>query len=111
MPQSGVRTRLHNNIVVPKQQTYGRVCYSLKGRSAFYAKPTSNIEALEQPEWKEAMDVEYAALKWNKTWHLVPPYRGKNVIDCKWVFKLKQKSDDTIDRHKTRLVAKATICH
>ena len=31
---------------------------------------------------------------------------GLNIIDCKWVFKLKQKADGSIDRYKARLVAK-----
>lgn len=56
--------------------------------------------------WKEAMDVEYTALIKNKTWHLVPPRTGKNIIDCKWVYKVKRKSDGSIDRYKARLVAK-----
>ena len=42
----------------------------------------------------------------NKSWHLVPPVRGSNVIDCKWVYKIKRKSNGTIDRYKARLVAK-----
>jgi hypothetical protein len=37
---------------------------------------------------------------------LVPPVSGRNLIDCKWVFKLKRKADGSIDRHKARLVAK-----
>lgn len=45
-------------------------------------------------------------LQKNKTWHLVPPRKGKNLIDCKWVFRIKRKSDGTIDRYKARLVAK-----
>lgn len=42
----------------------------------------------------------------NKTWHLVPPPIGKNVIDCKWVYKVKKKADGTIDMYKAFLVAK-----
>ena len=52
------------------------------------------------------MDVEFDALIRNKTWHLVPPQKGKNVIDCKWVYKIKRRSDGKIDRYKARLVAK-----
>lgn len=46
------------------------------------------------------------ALKRNETWNLVPRGQGKNLIDCKWVYKIKRKSDGKIDRYKARLVAK-----
>ena len=52
------------------------------------------------------MDIEYDALMRNNTWHLVSPSQGKNIIDCKWVYKIKRKPDGTIDRYKARLVAK-----
>jgi hypothetical protein len=52
------------------------------------------------------MNNEIQALHRNKTWHLIPPPQGKNLIDCKWVYKVKRKSDGSIDRHKARLVAK-----
>jgi hypothetical protein len=52
------------------------------------------------------MNDEYTTLMRNKTWHLVPPQAGRNVIDCKWVFKIKHKAYCSIDRHKARLVAK-----
>jgi hypothetical protein len=52
------------------------------------------------------MNNEIDALMKNKTCHLVPPHSGRNVIDCKWVFKIKRKVDDSLDRYKARLVAK-----
>lgn len=52
------------------------------------------------------MDTEYSALMKNKTWHLVTPKKGINVIDCKWVYKVKRKADGSLGRYKARLVAK-----
>jgi hypothetical protein len=52
------------------------------------------------------MDEEFAALMKNKTWRLVPPHSGKNIIDCRWIYKVKRKSDGSIDRYKARVVAK-----
>jgi hypothetical protein len=60
---------------------------------------------MKNPLWKQAMNDEFQALQKNKIWHLVPPRPGLNVIDCKWVFKLKQKPDGSIDHYKARLVA------
>jgi hypothetical protein len=57
------------------------------------------------------MDSEFGALLKNQTWHLVPPKLGVNVIDCKWVYKIKKKSDGSIDRYKARLVAKGFKQH
>jgi hypothetical protein len=34
-------------------------------------------------------------------WYLVPPKAGVNIIDCKWVYKVKKKSGDIIDRYKS----------
>jgi hypothetical protein len=42
----------------------------------------------------------------NNTWHLVSPSHGHNIIDCKWVFKIKKKADGSLDKNKARLVAK-----
>jgi histone deacetylase 1/2 len=58
------------------------------------------------PHWREAMETEYQALLRNETWRLVPPRPGLNVIDSKWVFKIKRHSDGSIERYKARLVAK-----
>jgi hypothetical protein len=63
-------------------------------------------EALNDPLWKKAMDEEYSALMHNQTWHLVPVAQAKNLIDCKWVSKVKRMADDSIERYKVRLVVK-----
>ena len=57
-------------------------------------------------EWKAAADSEYKSLMENETWDLVELPRDKTAIGCKWVFKVKHKSDGTVERFKGRLVAK-----
>ena len=63
-------------------------------------------EALKDPKWKEAINEEIKALWKNNTWEVANLPKGKNTVGCKWVFTIKYKSDDTIERYKSRLVAK-----
>ena len=42
----------------------------------------------------------------NRTWELVNLPLGNKPIGCKWIFKRKLRIDGTIDKYKTRLVAK-----
>jgi histone deacetylase 1/2 len=52
------------------------------------------------------MEHEYHALLCNETWTLVPPPPRVNVIDSKWVFKVKKHYDGSTERYKARLVAR-----
>jgi hypothetical protein len=70
------------------------------------SEPLSLTKSLNDSNWKNDMDVEFDALVRNRTWHLVPPQKGNNVIDCKWVYKIKRKVDGNLDRYKSWLVAK-----
>ncbi|RVW53975.1 Retrovirus-related Pol polyprotein from transposon RE1 [Vitis vinifera] len=63
-------------------------------------------KALTKREWKDAMREEMGALEKNKTWEIVERPKGKNIVDCKWIFTLKYKADGSLERHKARLVAK-----
>jgi hypothetical protein len=69
-------------------------------------EPYNLQEALWISHWKVAMDTEYGALMKNKTWRLVPPQPGRNLIDCMCVYKVKRKADGSINSYKTSLVAK-----
>ncbi|CAL9023670.1 unnamed protein product [Prunus brigantina] len=68
--------------------------------------PTKLQNALSNPKWVDAMQVEMKALNKNATWELVPLPKGKKAVGCRWVFTLKHKADGSIDRYKARLVAK-----
>lgn len=69
-------------------------------------EPHTVKTALQVPEWKHAMQEEYDALIKQHTWSLVPLPPDKNLVSCKWIFKLKRHADGTIARHKARLVAR-----
>ena len=68
--------------------------------------PNTLAEALLKEEWRNAMREELEALEKNHTWEIVERPKGKNIVDCKWVFALKYKADGTLERYKARLVAK-----
>lgn len=98
-------TRLQQGIRKPKIHTDGTVRWCMVGTSAA-EEPTTVVEAFGDERWVAAMNNESGALVRNKTWRLVPPPKGKNIIGCEWVYKVKKKADGTIDRYKARLVAK-----
>ena len=52
------------------------------------------------------MNEEYEALLKNCTWTLTRRPQGKNVIGSTWTFKIKEKSDGSIERYKARLCAR-----
>ncbi|XP_026439638.1 uncharacterized protein LOC113338423 [Papaver somniferum] len=68
--------------------------------------PTCITAAKKVAVWRVASVNEYTALKNAGTWSLVPLEDNQNIIGCKWVFRIKYNLDGSIDRHKTRLVAK-----
>nr|AAP54332.2 retrotransposon protein, putative, unclassified [Oryza sativa Japonica Group] len=68
--------------------------------------PNDWREAKQDPRWHQAMLEELEALEKNKTWDLVPFPKGKKVVNCKWVYTVKQNPDENVERYKARLVAK-----
>ena len=68
--------------------------------------PNTVSEALTKRVWKDAMREEMSVLDKNKTWEIIERPKGKNIVDCKWIFTLKYKADGSLKGHKTKLIAK-----
>ena len=56
-------------------------------------------------DWKKAADEEFSSLTAMNTWELVELPKNREVIGCRWVFKVKEK-DGVVQKFKARLVAK-----
>ena len=52
------------------------------------------------------MQEEFDALTLNKTWVLVPPPSGANIVSGKWIFRHKYNADGSLSRHKARWVVR-----
>lgn len=71
-----------------------------------HSEPKSVKLALQDPKWFAAMQEEYGALERNKTWFLVPLPPNRKAIGRKWVFRVKENADGSVNKYKARLVAK-----
>jgi hypothetical protein len=52
------------------------------------------------------MAEEIAALEHTSTWDLVPLPSHARPITSKWIYKIKTRSDGSLERYKARLVAR-----
>jgi histone deacetylase 1/2 len=89
---------------IAKIPTDGTILYDPRKR-AFFAEPKNYRAALDHSQWRSAMEAEHSDLLQNSTWTLVPRPRGQNITGSRWVFKVKEKPDGTVDKFKARLVA------
>ncbi|GKV49528.1 hypothetical protein SLEP1_g56275 [Rubroshorea leprosula] len=105
---------VHRHLMVTRSQdgTHRvRTLPSLLSTAVPVQEPKSFSHVVCSPKWCKAMVEEYSAFLSNDTWELVPcpcPSNA-NIVGSKWVYKIKQKFDGTIERHKARLVAQGYI--
>ena len=97
-----MQTRSKSGIIKKKALS---VVHSSVSTDPTMAEPSSYKQALKVPTWLQAMQEEINALHKQGTWTLVTMPPDKNLVGCKWVFKLKKNSDGSLARHKARLVA------
>lgn len=63
-------------------------------------------QALDNPNWKKAMDEEMASHEKNGTWEWIDRPKDKKVIGSRWVFALKRNEKGDVVRWKARFVAR-----
>jgi histone deacetylase 1/2 len=112
LPPDSLRpiTRGLRGVKTPKEHTDGIVAWLAACVAHSTSDPSAEQRhyraALGVPHWRPAMEQEYEALVKNNMWRLIALPAGLNVIDCKWVFKVKRCANGTIERYKARPVAK-----
>jgi hypothetical protein len=52
------------------------------------------------------MNEEYHPLMENDTWDHVPLLKGRKLVRCKWVYRIKYALYGSVEIHKSQLVAK-----
>ena len=67
--------------------------------------PRTIKEALNHAKWKALILEKMGALERKKHWGLMN-FQKEKIVGCKWVFMVKYKVDENIERYKTRLVVK-----
>lgn len=95
----------------PRYELLNMTDFALVSREEIeQAEPTSYEEAIHgknSENWLRAMKEEMQSLNENKTWKLVKKPKDQRVVQCKWVYKLKEGNDSTDPvRFKARLAAK-----
>jgi hypothetical protein len=88
---------------ISKKKAYSATVSSL---ALSQVEPRSFKIASATVEWQSAMQEEIEALHAQGTWDLVALPPDRNLVGCKWVYRLKKHADGSIARHKARLVAK-----
>eukprot|EP00253_Pinus_taeda_P007101 PITA_07101 len=68
-------------------------------------EPSSFEEAVEDPAWVDAMVEEYDSIVKNSAWEIVPRQEGKSVVGSRWIYKVKQAADGSVEQYKARFVA------
>ncbi|KAD5317162.1 hypothetical protein E3N88_17108 [Mikania micrantha] len=106
LPTPATRTRPTNLRQNPPQsKPYNPSAYTTTTASHL-SEPTTFTAANTCPQWRQAMSEEFKPLITNGTCTLVPPVPKANVVDCKWVYKIKRDQNGLITRYKARLFAK-----
>ena len=74
----------------------------VSGTTSTPKEPRSYREAVDpnnpdSPSWVAAINAELDSLRGHGTWEYVPRPKNKPIISCKWVWRVKVKSDGSVE--------------
>lgn len=64
------------------------------------------IQSSLSKQWRKAMDIELKSLTENNTWDVIDKPENCDVIDSKWVYRIKRENQGKVSNFKARLVAR-----
>lgn len=99
--QLPTKPQIISNITCAEASTsYANLSHTLTNTT----EPSTFYEAVKHPKWVKAMNSELHALELYETWDITDLLIRKKVIDSKWLFKVKYRSNGSVERNKARLV-------
>jgi hypothetical protein len=60
---------------------------------------------VQDPTWVDAMVEEYDSIVKNSAWDIVPRPIDKLVVGSRWIYKVKQATNGSVEKYKARFVA------
>jgi hypothetical protein len=60
---------------------------------------------VQDPTWVDAMVEEYDSIVKNCAWEIVPRSVDKLVVGLRWIYKVKQAANGSVEKYKARFVA------
>ena len=61
---------------------------------------------MQEPTWVDAMVEEYDSIVRNSAWEIVPRPVDKSVVGSRWIYKVKQATDGSVEKYKVIFVAR-----
>lgn len=101
-----VQSHMEQNLNNHPMLTRSKIDHSKPKTFLVTAKQKTVKHALSDSNWRSSMQAEYEALVKNNTWSLAKFPSHRKTIGHKWVFRIKENLNGTINKYKARLVAK-----
>ena len=74
-------------------------------RKCIVTEASSFQEVVQQPTWVDAMVEEYDSIFKNSAWEIVPRLVNKSVVGSRWIYKVKQVVDGSVEKYKASFLS------